>query len=114
VALLVAAAQFGHLYFKEKCLLPGQHPGIGATPSMLGCPVLGAVLVAGQAQIGGHLLLQSLLIRLPYGRNDSVLHLVAHLGLAMAWEAQAVDNQQIIIKVAPVIELLCMAHRGIP
>lgn len=87
---------------------------VAATAGVRGCTPLGEMRRTRAAQIRRQFL-GSGLFHGPWPRgNHRVLHLLAHLRFDMVREASAVHQGERVIQVAPVMELRCMAHRGIP
>ncbi len=95
-------------------MLGEQLPVVAATARLFWGTSPGQVFIACAAQIRGAFFLQGWFNTALDRRDDRVVDLLAQRTFDMAWEAATIDNLHVVIKVALVMELLGMAHRGTP
>jgi hypothetical protein len=114
VEIAIAPAQFGHAQVGNRTVLGEELTPIPPTAGQLLGAAPGQVFIALQAQIGAQFFFQGCFDDLLDGGEDNVLHVEAQVVFHVARQALAIDHLQIVIQVAAIMQLLGMAHRGIP
>jgi hypothetical protein len=72
------------------------------------------MFIAIQPQIGAQVFVSSRFDDVLHGGAHGVLHREAQVGFDVAWETLTIDNRQVVIQVAALVQLLGMAHWDLP